>query len=124
MNLENMSVLFVEDNQTTQDIVKEYMEEFMDIDEVVCANDGVEALELLETRSFCVVITDYDMPRMNGKELVENIKEKYPELPIILVTVYDQHHPQTISMKGKVEYIMKPLVDFHDLQQKIDRLCI
>jgi len=27
-------------------------------------------------------------------------------------------------MKGKVEYIMKPLVDFHDLQQKIDRLCI
>ena len=53
------------------------------------AQSGVHALKLMETDSgFDVVVTDYAMPGMNGFELAQRIKEKHPNMPIILATGY------------------------------------
>ena len=53
------------------------------------AGSGAQALELLATGPpFDLVVTDYAMPGMNGFELAQRIKEKNPDLPIILATGY------------------------------------
>jgi CheY-like chemotaxis protein len=50
---------------------------------------GVEALQILESNSsFDVVITDYAMPQMNGRDLALQIKKLFPKMPIILATGY------------------------------------
>ena len=56
--------------------------------EVLCASDGVEALELVQTRVPDVIVTDCQMPRMNGLELIERLRqnERTREVPILMLT--------------------------------------
>lgn len=54
--------------------------------EVSKAVNGFEALELLRTARFDLIITDYRMPRMNGIELAAKAKELHPTIPIIMIT--------------------------------------
>ncbi|SLM32523.1 hypothetical protein MTBBW1_750044 [Desulfamplus magnetovallimortis] len=56
--------------------------------EVVHVPDGIKALELLEESQIDLVITDYRMPLMDGMELASIIKEKYKNIPVILLTAY------------------------------------
>jgi two-component system, NarL family, response regulator LiaR len=53
------------------------------------ANNGVEALELLETHAVDVVLMDLKMPIMNGIHATKAIKEKYPQIKILVLTTYD-----------------------------------
>jgi CheY-like chemotaxis protein len=52
------------------------------------ANSGAEALELLRRQSFDLVISDQAMPKMTGLQLMEAIREHWPNLPVILATGY------------------------------------
>lgn len=54
--------------------------------EVTTALDGDEALPLLEKSSFDLIVTDLEMTRMNGDEFSRLVKEKFPNLPILMVT--------------------------------------
>ncbi len=56
--------------------------------EVLCASDGVEALERIQTRVPDVVVTDCQMPRMNGLELIERLRqnERTRDVPILMLT--------------------------------------
>ena len=51
--------------------------------EVIEAADGVEALEILESRPVDAVVTDFNMPRMNGVVLRDRIRARWPELQIV-----------------------------------------
>lgn len=53
------------------------------------AADGEEALNVLESQSFSAVITDVDMPRMGGLELLRSVHDRLPWLPVIVVTGKD-----------------------------------
>jgi CheY-like chemotaxis protein/anti-sigma regulatory factor (Ser/Thr protein kinase) len=55
---------------------------------VIYANDGNEAVSLLELIEPCVVLTDIHMPNMDGFELVEEIRTNHPQIPVILMTAY------------------------------------
>lgn len=54
----------------------------------VRADSGQEALARLEKEKFAMVITDLKMPNMTGLELLKNIKEKNPKLPVVLISGY------------------------------------
>ena len=54
----------------------------------VAANSGVEALEILRKQKIDLVITDQAMPRMSGVQLIEAIKQEWPDMPVILATGY------------------------------------
>jgi CheY-like chemotaxis protein len=54
--------------------------------EVATASDGIEALETLENSDFRMVITDLNMPRMNGLELAVKVREQHPKIHVVLVT--------------------------------------
>ena len=82
----NKPVLIVEDNPYMSSLLEEMLHVF-DY-ESVRAESGQEALSKLENGKFAMVFTDIKMPNMNGLELLRNIKEKTPKLPVVLISGY------------------------------------
>ena len=80
------SILIVDDNPNMSSLLSEMLEVF-DY-ESVRARDGKEALTALEKSKFSLVITDMRMPNMTGLELLERVKDKYPKLPVVLISGY------------------------------------
>jgi DNA-binding NtrC family response regulator len=82
-------ILVVDDESIMRDLLTDYFE-MMDYS-VNSAKDGSVAWEMLsdiKPGDYSLVITDINMPKMGGIELSKLIKDKYPELPIIMMTGY------------------------------------
>ena len=78
--------------------------------EVKTAPGGAEALAILEVERFDVVLTDLVMPGMDGSELVQRIKEQWPEQEVIVVTSVGDVKTAVDAMKlGATDYLLKPL---------------
>lgn len=56
--------------------------------QLVCAEDGKQALEQFENQVFDLVLTDVRMPKLNGLELLREVKERSPETPVVMMTAY------------------------------------
>jgi two-component system NtrC family response regulator len=77
--------------------------------ETLTANSGEEALEIIEHSYVDLVLTDMKMPKMDGIELLEQIKQKDAELPVIMMTAHGTVEKAVESMqKGAYNYILKP----------------
>lgn len=73
------------------------------------AGSGEEALEVLSRRHADMVITDVQMDGMNGHKLLLNIHEKYPGIPVLLMTAYANINGAVEAMRdGAVDYLAKP----------------
>jgi DNA-binding NtrC family response regulator len=73
------------------------------------ALSGQEAFDLLDKEPIDIVITDIKMPGMDGMEVLERIKEKYPDLLVIMITGYSTVQSAVQAMKlGAFDYIPKP----------------
>lgn len=79
-----MKLLVVDDSPEIVEILSVFME--LSGYGVDAAQDGVEAIERLQNGSYDVVITDADMPRMNGVEVCKFLKESYPNVYVIGMT--------------------------------------
>jgi two-component system response regulator PilR (NtrC family) len=100
-------VLIVDDEQGMRDFLKILLEK--EGHKVITANRGTKALEILETKDIELVISDIRMPEMSGIELLEVIKEKSPEMPMIMITAFASPDDAVIAMKnGAFDYISKP----------------
>ena len=92
--------------------------------EVVTAADGLEALSMLDRLDCDAALVDIEMPRMNGYELLEQLRgqQRYQSLPVIMVTSRsgEQHQQRAMSL-GANEYITKPY-NIATLEQTILRL--
>ncbi len=75
------------------------------------ASNGKEALELIQKKNLRVdlLITDLIMPELNGKELAEKVRERFPSLPIIFISGYiDTHIIHNDVVKKEFNFIQKP----------------
>ncbi|MCP4548158.1 MAG: response regulator [bacterium] len=73
------------------------------------ANSGKEALSILETQTFDLVFTDLGMPEMTGWDLIRVISQKWPKLPVVLVTGWgDYIDDEELLSKSVSEVISKP----------------
>ena len=82
-------ILLVEDYQLIREAMKNYISSVHDLEVVAEAQNGKEALQHLQQEKFDLVITDVNMPKMNGIELVENIAINYPGTKILIQSMYD-----------------------------------
>ncbi len=104
------SVLIVEDNLLMRKILEGYLAELGHI--VVAAENGRQALELLETRHFPIVITDLIMPEMGGIELCREIRRRSFEGYVYLVMLTSQDSKDELVRgleAGADEYLIKPV---------------
>ena len=80
--------------------------------DVIQASSGAEALQILPKADVDLVITDFNMPEVNGLELLSEIKRQKPEVPVILVTGYGTVEQAVDAMKsGAFDYVSKPIMD-------------
>ncbi len=77
--------------------------------EALMANSGREALNILDQSDVDLVLTDMKMPGMDGIDLLEKIKQREPDLPVIMMTAYGTVDKAVEAMqKGAYSYILKP----------------
>ncbi len=73
------------------------------------ASDGLVAMEILQCQSIDMVITDIQMPGMDGHELLKKIKTQWPDIPVMLMTAYGSIQMAVEAMReGAVDYLSKP----------------
>jgi CheY-like chemotaxis protein len=111
-----LRVLVAEDHDDTREALRLLLE--MQGYEVVAARDGQEALALAVETKPDVVITDYDMPRMDGAHLARELRSqasRFDQMPILVLTALNQAMAEHAMVAGADAYIPKP-VDFMTLQ--------
>ena len=113
-------ILVAEDNKAVQDVVSRILD-FMGF-EVALAGNGVEALSLFFENPFDLVLTDLEMPIMDGWSLTHCIKERSPNTPVVVMTGADR---ETVLKKVKSapvdSVIFKPFL-INDFQSTVQRL--
>lgn len=77
-------ILLVDDNQQGLAARKSVLEELGYL--ITTASSGQDALEQLSRRTHDLIVTDYKMPKMNGKELIERVRKQAPLIPVILLS--------------------------------------
>ncbi len=109
--LAGFRVLAAEDNEVNRLVLEEMV--MVEAAEVVCAEDGVAALERLRAdgaAAFDVVLTDIQMPRMDGYETARRIREFAPGLPMIGLTAHAMPEERARCIAaGMVEHVAKPI---------------
>lgn len=120
---ERKSVLVVEDSITARMLLKNILESAGY--RVGTAVDGIDALTLLKTEAFDLVVSDVEMPRMDGFDLTAKIRadKALAELPVVLVTALEsrEHRERGIDV-GANAYIVKSSFDQSNLLEVLRRL--
>jgi len=109
-----------------RNIVKNALKHHPRFKEVDCfeAGDGAEALRLIEANLMDLVFLDWNMPLMNGIELVKTLRgnPKHSQIPIIMITSESAKYSVIEAVKAGVnDYLVKPVSD-EALVEKLDRL--
>jgi two-component system chemotaxis response regulator CheY len=103
-------ILVVEDSSMTRSMIRALAEDIAPV-ETVEAGTGFEALRLLPTLDFELVITDINMPDINGLELINFIKkdERYRSIPLLIVSSERSEEDKRRGMNlGADAYVTKP----------------
>lgn len=103
-----MKILFLEDEPTIQEVLTEYMR-MQDYD-VVCAQDGKQAIGMLDRQDFDMAVLDIMVPGVSGMEVLRYIKEKKPEMATIMLTALDDEKTQVHAFNLYADdYVIKPV---------------
>ena len=109
--LDGMRILVAEDNPVNQAVLRELLGQ--EGAQLVCADDGLDALQRMADAggdAFDIVITDIQMPNMDGHQLARRLREFYPGLPVVGLTAHAfAEERQRCFASGMVEHVAKPI---------------
>jgi two-component system, chemotaxis family, chemotaxis protein CheY len=125
MSTENMRFLIVDDFSTMRRIIRNILKEigYANADE---AEDGQAALQKLRSSEFDFVVSDINMPNMNGFELLKSIRadETLKGLPVLMVTAEARKEDiVTAAQSGASGYIVKPFTKA-TLEEKVQKILL
>jgi len=116
----DLKLLYVEDNQDAREMTVMILEDFFD--SIVVAVDGEDGLEKFKENKIDLVITDINMPRMNGMDLCAKIREIDDAVPLVILSAHNEDNFFIDSIKlGVNGYLLKP-VDIEQLSIVIFRV--
>lgn len=106
--MKNISILIVEDQSSLLDRLEQYLGIFCDT--VYKANDGEMGLVLYEKYSPDIILTDIDMPKLTGVELVQKVREKDSETQLIILSAHTNTEDfLKVVPLNLVSYLVKPI---------------
>lgn len=104
----NIKVLYVEDDEVAKENAVEYLENFFE--QIYEASDAIVALQLYEKYQPDIIITDIQMPKLNGLEFVKRIRQKDKKTQVIIITAFcDKDYLLNAIELGLVKYLVKPV---------------
>ncbi|MDO5045392.1 response regulator transcription factor [Campylobacter sp.] len=105
--LKNISVLLVEDDENTRVAITQSLEFYCK--HIESAKDGLEGFNKYFQNQFDIVITDINLPNLNGLEMLDEIKKRAPHVASIIITSYDTSENMLASIElGAYNYLRKP----------------
>lgn len=119
----NMRILIVDDFATMRRIIRDVLKQ-LGFNNVIEADDGTTAWELLGKERVELVISDWNMPKMSGIELLRKVRqsEAYQDLPFLMLTSEAQQECIIEAVQAKVSnYVLKPFTA-EILEQKIEKI--
>jgi CheY-like chemotaxis protein len=125
----SVSILAVDDETDVADLFRQHFRREVRQGQYVLhfACSGEEALGQLAKGiepQLIVILSDINMPGMDGLTLLREIKDRRPDLPVIMVTAYgDEERRRRASECGAADFITKP-VDFNSLKAQLRRLSL
>jgi PAS domain S-box-containing protein len=119
-----LSVLYVDDEEALLEITRIFLENSGELKIDTCSNPN-DALDLLSTRAFDVIVSDYEMPGLNGIELLKTIKSRGIDTPVIIFTGRGREIVAIEALNnGAAFYLQKggdPKAQFAELKNMIRR---
>jgi two-component system, chemotaxis family, chemotaxis protein CheY len=103
-------ILFVDDSPTMRRIIANSLKK-IGFKEFFEAENGQDALDKIDEQPIDIVLTDWNMPEMNGEELVKNLRNhnKYKDMPILMITTRGMQDDVINAVKiGVNGYVVKP----------------
>lgn len=120
-----LKIVIVDDNVFLQKAIQEKLIFFDDIEVKYKANDGIELLQKLEkNHNIDLILMDIVMPNKNGIDATFEVKNKYPHIKIIMLTVFDNDENIFKSIKAGADgYFLKEVLPqelYHGIQETIN----
>ena len=112
-----MKIMIVDDERDVeilfrQQFRKEVREGLIDLCYAFSGEEALEYLRSLSPPDVVCILSDINMPGINGLELLKTVKEKYPQIRVSMITAYgDEHNFETAMSTGAEHYFTKP-IDF------------
>jgi len=101
-------VLLADDHAVVRKGIRQFLEEANDITVVAEAEDGAEAMLLVETHQPDVAVLDIRMPEMTGTEVTRRIKDRFPQVRVLVLTAYDDDpYVFALLQAGADGYVLK-----------------
>ena len=103
-------ILIVEDSRASRELVAATVEGISEL-EAVSTSSGLEALKMLTRERFALIITDINMPDLNGLELIRFVKQSplHQDTPLFIVTTEGREKDRDRGLAlGAAEYLVKP----------------
>ena len=119
------NILIVDDSLPMRAVIKKtVMASGFDVGQVYEASNGNEALKILREEWLDLVLTDYNMPDMDGMELISNMKkdEILNAIPVVVVTTEgSEQRVKEFMEKGAADYIKKPFTP-EEIRQRLNHI--
>lgn len=106
MNNKTPRVLVVEDDPQLRNMLAQNFTMFGC--EVLTAANGEEAMRVIEAKSITAIVSDIQMPKMNGVQLLNHLREKGITIPVIVMTGYSHYEEEQINDLGAMVTLQKP----------------
>jgi len=120
-------ILYADDDQDDLMLIKEAFNKYSSHIEIITVGDGNEALSYLNNLSAfdripCLIILDINMPRLNGKEVLKELRmmERFKHTPVVLFSTASNHNEKKFAEHYKAGFIPKPM-DMEQLEKITDK---
>ena len=116
-SLHNLTILYVEDNNDIRNDAIEFLERYCK--KVYEASDGLEALQIFKEERPDIIISDIQMPKLDGLTFAQKVREEDKNTPIIIATAYTNLDYLLKAVELRlIKYLIKP-IDFNKLQEAL-----
>lgn len=116
-------IITVDDSSTMRRIIKNTLQK-LGFESILEAGNGVEALDVMSKNKVDMIVTDWNMPEMDGLTFVKTVRQKdeYKELPILMITTEAAKEDILTALRSGVNnYVVKPFTP-DTLQEKVFKL--
>jgi len=117
-----INIVVIDDETQILAMIENY---FKRVDEfnVVCYEDSLKAVAYIQSNSVDLVLLDITMPQVDGLQILKKLRDKMPNLPVVMMTAYSTLDRVLESHKlGAEHYLLKPFRSLNDVEKKIRKV--